>query len=1085
MAKKHVPDVDELKAAIEAKIKALNGPLVNDMWRFRVVPADAAAGPGTNAATLAAPGYDDSAWPVVRLGHTWSSLDGEAWFRTTVRLPEQIEGLPLAGSQLEMQVFLTIGASVYVDGVERFSEPSWTDSRPVPLLLVKDYRPDTPLHLAVRTNAGDGFGFFVHANLRASALADAIYELDLLAAQMAFTHTLAARARDAEARKLKRAWQQAAAALPLDALAANDWAAWRAGAAAARTQLAPFADEAKRYTAFVIAHSHIDMNWLWPMAETVDVCRRDFHTMDRLMERYPDYHFSQSQTATYAMTEAADPALFERIRERVTEGRWEVTANTWVENDLNMATGEATARQMLHARRFNQARFGVDPVICWEPDTFGHPATIPQLLVQAGIKYYYFCRAGRRHPFFWWEGPDGSRVLAVQDPAGYNGEITPSNIADATIAFTEPTGIHAGLYVFGAGDHGGGGTARDIETARLLDAAPFLPRVRMSAAAGFYDAALAELESLHALDRGQTPGHHLGLPIVRGELNTVFEGCYTSHGDIKRLNRDAENALLTAETAATLATVLTGARYPAAELAEAWQTTCFHQFHDILCGCAIGVTYREADERLSAALDAAEQVTRAALDGLAAAADTGEGDGVRIVVFNPLAWERDDVVRVPVASFNGDIPAGLLDDRGEFIPVQLCPGPEGANDLLFIAAQMPALGLRVYRPAGPQSAPAAGVVADAQANTLDNGLLRLRVHPQSGALDQLIDHEVGRDVAGPWAGWGPEAKINAGMLNRLQILWEQPHPMSAWNLGDITRIENLLTGAEVRVVESGPVAGSIEVKRRFLNSSLTQHIHLYRGLRRIDFETVVDWRERGSAHADAPMLRTTFAPFLRDTAATFEIPFGVITRAADGREVPALRWADVSETKPAARSARGHGVEPPAYGLSLLNDCKYGHQAHGNTLGLTLVRASYEPDNNPDEGLHRFTYALYPHAGDWRSAGTIQRAAELNQPLVATVTSAHGGTLAAGQAWLSCDPAAAIVSAIKLAEDQPADGPAVVVRLYEPYGRPAEALLQPGWPVNNIAAADPLERQTAALPISADGASLALRAHGIQTVVLS
>lgn len=1085
MAKKHVSGVDELKVAIEAKIKALKGPLVNDMWRFHV------AGPGEDTAALAAPDYDDSAWPTVQLGHAWSSQDGEAWFRTVVELPETIEGLPLAGSRLEMEVFLAIGASVYVDGVERYREPSWTDSRPVPLLLVEDYQPGTPLHLAVRANAGDGFGFFVHANLRASGLADAIFELDLLAAQLSFTHTLATRAKDAQGRSLQRAWERAAATLPLDALAANDWPTWHAGAAAARTQLAPFADEAKRYTAYVVAHSHIDMNWLWPMAETVDVCRRDFSTMDRLMEKYPDYHFSQSQAATYAMTEAADPALFERIRARVAEGRWEVTANTWVENDLNMAAGEAMARQMLHARRFDKARFGVDPVICWEPDTFGHPATIPQLLAQAGIKYYYFCRAGRRHPLFWWEGPDGSRVLGVQDPGGYNGEITPSNIAGATIAFTQPSGIHAGLYVFGAGDHGGGGTARDIEAARRLDGEPFLPRVRMSSATSFYDAALAELESLHALDRGQKAGYHLGLPVVRGELNTVFEGCYTSHGDIKRLNRNAENTLLTAETAATLATVLTGAQYPAAALAEAWQTACFHQFHDILCGCAIGVTYREADERLSAVLDTAGQVTQAALAGLAAAADTGPGGdgigiaGIRIAVFNPLAWERDDVVRVPVAAFDGEIPEGLLDDQGEFVPIQLCPGPEAANDLLFVARQVPALGLRVYRPADPQTADI-GVVADARAHTLDNGILRLRVNSQSGALDQLVDHEAGRDVAGPWAGWGPEAKVNAGMLNRLQILWEQPHPMSAWNIGDITRIDNLLTGAEVRVVESGPVAGVIEIKRRFLNSTFAQYVHLYRGLRRVEFETIVDWHERGSAHRDAPMLRTTFAPFLRGTSATFEIPFGAVSRPADGREVPALRWADVSENEPpGTRSTRGRAAEPPAYGVSLLNDCKYGYQAHGNTLGLTLVRASYEPDNNPDEGLHRFTYALYPHAGDWRTAGTIRRAAELNQPLVAAVTSAHGGTLKPGQPWLAVDSDAAVVSAVKLAEDQPADGHAVVVRVYEPYGQPADVTLQPSWTVNGIAAADPLERQGPAQPATGEGVRLALRAYGIQTVVLT
>jgi alpha-mannosidase len=347
----------------------------------------------------------------------------------------------------------------------------------------------------VRANAGDGFGLFIRGQLRASKLADVIWALDLINAQMTFTRYLVDRSTGAERRGLLAAWGRAAAALRLDALAANDWATWNVSVEAARAALAPFAELAKTYTAYSIAHSHIDMNWLWPMAETVEVCRRDFGTMDKLMAKYPEYHFSQSQAATYAMTEEAHPEIFERIRQRIAEGRWEVTANTWVENDLNMTSSEAMARQMLHTRRYVADRFGIQPVICWEPDTFGHPATIPQLLSQAGIKYYYFCRAGKRHPLFWWEGPDGSRVLGVQDPRGYGGEIMPSSVTGATIDFTKPTGTRSGLFVYGAGDHGGGGTARDIEAALRLDGEPFLPRVCLSSATAFYEAALRDLEA--------------------------------------------------------------------------------------------------------------------------------------------------------------------------------------------------------------------------------------------------------------------------------------------------------------------------------------------------------------------------------------------------------------------------------------------------------------------------------------------------------------------------------------------------------------------------------------------------------------
>ncbi len=1036
------PTLDTITQALKAKITALRAPLTLREWRFKI-------GAGRRAAS---PRYDDSRWQTITLMHSWSSLDGEAWFRATADLPAEIAGIALTGARLELDIFLPIGAGVYVNGVEKYREPSWADTRAVPLLLDEHFQPGAPLALTVRCNAGDGFGLFLFANLRASTVEQAAFDLDTVAGQMTFTHFLAEQAGELPA------WQRAADSLDLAALAANDWAAWGASVTAARAHLTPFAGRAKEYTAYLIAHSHIDMNWLWPMAETVEVCQRDFKAMDSLMARYPEFRFSQSQAATYRAVEETQPALFERMKARIAGGAWEVTANTWVEGDLNTACGEALVRQLLHARRYIGEKFGVAPLICWEPDTFGHPATMPQILAKSGIRYYYFCRAGKRHPLFWWEGLDGSRVLAMQDLRGYGGVVAPSDLAGSVLDCAQPYGLHSGMFVYGVGDHGGSGTARDIEAARVIDATPLLPHARPSGAVPFYQAAQAEAAG--APDR---------LPTVRGELNTVFEGCYTSHADIKRLNRQWENGLLTAEATATVARLLTGATYPLAELAEAWRTGCFHQFHDILCGCAIGVTYREAAERLGEVLALADRTTTNALNAIAAATDTGEGPGPAIVVFNPLGWERDDIVRVPLASWGADAPAWLADDAGRLVPTQVC-----GEELVFVATAVPAFGVRVFRPAAALPAdPTAAARADAADNALENGLLKLRVHPASGALDHLVDLTTGRDLAGPWAGWGPEAKTNAGMLNRLQILWEQPHGMSAWNIGDITRVENLITGAEVTVVESGPVRAAIEIKRRFLKSALTQRVVLWRGLRRVDFETEVDWHERGSAHADAPMLRATFAPYLGPTDATFEIPFAGLSRPADGREVPALRWADISE-----REASQPG------GLSLLNDCKYGHQAHGNTLGLTLVRASYEPDVNPDEGLHRFTYALYPHAGDWRAAGTERQAAGLNQPLLAVVTDAHGGILRPGQPGVTCDAPGALISALKLAEDQPAGGDAVIVRVYESHGQAGQAALRAAWPIKDAAEVNLIEQPEAPLAQDDRGVVLPLRAHEIKTARL-
>jgi alpha-mannosidase len=467
-----------------------------------------------------------------------------------------------------------------------------------------------------------------------------------------------------------------------------------------------------------------------------------------------------------------------------------------------------------------------------------------------------------------------------------------------------------------------------------------------------------------------------------------------------------------------------------------------------------------------------------ALSAIDQATDTqaGGAEGVRLLVFNPLPWMRDDVVAVPLAAFPGAAPAWLVDEAGEWVPAQVA-----ADQLIFVATAVPALGSRVYRAAAANEAPTAprsddDVTVDATNLQMENGRLRLRVHRASGALDQLVDLATGRDLAGMAATSGVEARAVAGLINRLQIVWEQPHPMSAWHIGDITRVENLITGAELSVVESGPVRGVIEVRHCFLNSSLVQRITLYRGLARIDCATEVDWHERGSAHADAPMLRATFTPHLGQTDATFEVPFAALQRPADGREMPALRWADLSE-----REGQSAGAMAPA-GLALLNDGKYGHQAQGNTLRLTLVRAAYEPDVNPDEGLHRFTYSLYPHAGDWRAAGVAQQGAALNQPLLTSVTAAHGGARRTGVPWLQCDAGNVMISALKVAEDPAEQGRALVVRLFEAHGQAGRATLHFAAPILRAASVSPIEEEVGELACDANTLTLSLAPHAIRTV---
>jgi alpha-mannosidase len=1021
---------------IQDKIKAIKAPTILNQWQFKIVDLQA---------TPAEPAGDG--WQTVSIPYSWSSADGEGWFHLDFHLPTSIEGLDILGSKIEFELFLPIGAVVFLDGKEMYREPSWTDTRGVRVVLIESFRESISFSLEVRCNKADGLAQLINSSLYISKLSEVIFDLDLVSAQINFCQFLAEKGIKA-GRERTMALEEALASLELAALDTRDWARWWASVNTYRTRLAIFEEEAKTYTSHLVAHSHIDMNWLWPMLETIEVCRRDFSTMTALMDTYPEFHFSQSQAATYYFMEVEHPELFERIRKRVEDGHWDVTASTWVEGDLNMAAGESLLRQLLHARRYIRTHFGVEPLICWEPDTFGHSASLPQLLKKSGIEFYYFCRAGKGHPLFWWEGIDGSRLLAVQDLHSYWGPVTPSSITDSIVEFAGRYGSRQGLFVYGVGDHGGGATVEDILATRAIQAASFMPNAQPGPAATFYQDSLSESPDL---------------PAVTGELNTTFEGCYTSHGDIKRLNRQCENQLLSAESALALSALQ--ASFPTPGLAEEWRTLCFHQFHDILCGCAISVTYREAHQRLNQVLSSAQGKLEQSLDALAEAADTGTGEGVRIVIFNPLAWERDDIVRLSLDKLKGKTPTAIVDETGHLLPIQI-----SEDGLVFIVEGLPGLGLKVYRLVYDREFEGE---SRAQANpagyTMENGLLRLHVNPITGEVDGLEDLIHERNLLSSSTQQLSSDGTNPSFLNRLVIDWEKPHAMSAWNIGEISHSESLPPTVQARVIESGPVRSVVETQRQVLHSTIRQQIILYRKLRRIDFVTDVDWHEHGSMHASSPMLRTVFTPCLEAVKPTFEIPFAGLERPADGREVPALRWVDLS-------------TEDGNYGLSLLNDCKYGHQAAGSAMSITLLRASYEPDINPDEGLHHFTYSLYPHAGDWRQAQTIRYAAELNQPLQFTLTGGHPGKIITGEPCLECCSESVLASAFKLAEDQPLNGKAYILRLYETHGLSGSAIIKFGFPVVKVLETDLIENEATDLPIDGNEIKLDFSHHEVKTL---
>lgn len=1081
----------------------------------------------------------------------WDGNDGPAWVRTWVEFPEEIKGIPLAGTRAALEATVFLGATVYVDGKVALDAPYWTDMRGPQIILAEAVTPGERHLVVFRFRQRRGMVGMGDVWMNYARVEEVILNLG------AFIHEIEfARRVDGSEEVLARVL-----ALWGEKSGPESWDGLESFISEARQILFSLRNEVKKQIIHLIGHSHIDMNWMWPWEDTVDVVKRDFTTVSDLMDEFPDLTFSQSQAAVYKLTEKRFPEIFARMRKRIQERRWDVTASTWVEGDLNMASGEAIVRQILYAKKYAREHFGLEPRVCWEPDTFGHPATMPQILKKAGLDYYYFMRCAPGKRIFWWEGPDGSRVLAFSSI--YNNEIRPERVSAISQELARHYGLKNSMFVYGVGDHGGGPTRDDIRRAHFMQKLPCLPELRFSRVEDFYDAVVAEKPVL---------------PVVRGELNFTFDGCYTSHSEIKRWNRECENRLMDSEIFAALASwqaagdaasridpnagkmtcdqgagcvhgesdAARGFVYPVKAFAEAWENTLFNQFHDILDGSAIEPSYEYSGQLAERALALAGAAGKDARAYLARKIVYAGRDGYPVVVFNSLPWARTEVVRARVPKSIMEMARSVRDARGNVGPIQIV-----GDEILFLAQDVPGTGYKTFfltketlpritaAPADTEiqgihetTAPcdASGRVEGDQELVaieeqekrghgdshkpgnilLQNVFFTLEIDRKTGTIHRLVDRSSGREVFRfkPTAPMGLEAEgefLSPMPANLFQVLEEMPHPMSSWVLGPIRRQENLYTPEMLELGEKGPVMATARLKYRWRNSTIAQEICLYRGVRRIDFFTHLDWQEMGTAKKDAPMLKVSFTPRLGASKATYEIPFGWSERTADGRELPGQKWIDLSDGE---------------YGVSLLNNAKYGFDVSGNTMRMTLVRSSYDPDPQPDTGVQDFTYSIYPHAGDWRQAETCRRAYEFNHPLIAEplfrggdeevsisesqevtvpetpspegISPGNEGPEGIGKkcaylerSYLCVEPANVMVSALKQAED----GEDLILRIYEAAGQDTQAVITLNLPVEitRLCETDLMEREITSPPlrIGEDGKlCFPIRAWEIRTLRL-
>lgn len=733
---------------------------------------------------------------------------------------------------------------------------------------------------------------------------------------------------------------------------------------------------------YAIGNAHLDLAWLWPMAETYRKTARTFAAQLRHIEEYPDYKFIQSQPASYEMCRQYYPELFERILQAVKKGQWIADGAMWVEPDTNMASGEALIRQLVHGKRYYKEVFDVDSQVLWLPDTFGYTAALPQILKGCGVRYlvtqkiFWSYNEGDQFPYhyFTWEGMDGSCVTSFL-PTNYTYYTSPTECNKTWQGRTQKRDLDAFLFPYGYGD-GGGGPARDyIEYARRQENLEGSVRMKMAGPLEFFEDMQAQGGPKHT---------------YRGELYfSAHRGTYTSQAKIKENNRRSELALREMEMWGALAQASETAAYPLERADALWKEVLLHQFHDILPGSGIAEIYQEAEKRVGAVICEARERTEQL-----AASLTSEPGG--ITAFNSLSFPRTAVVALP-ESFG----SGAQTVNGQSVPVYEDQGQRAA------IVQLPPCGAVSLVPAAePQTETQkswASVTETADGFRMENGCLKAQIN-RRGEVTSL-------QLA------GSEREFAAGPMNVLQFYKDVPRLFDAWDI-DSNYIQQELPGAQevqAEILCAEGVHAVLKVSGRIGESTYEQKIRLTAGSRRLEFETDVDWKE---LHR---LLKVGFPVQVYADQVINEMQFGYAER-------PVHRSKTYDKDRFEVCNHRYSALCDGSHGAAVLNDCKYGMSANGNRLELTLLKAASCPEMRADNRKHHFTYAFTAWEGPFVESDVVQQGYELNVPVLQTSGVLSAGLLKSGEPAFTVDVPGVILETVKPAEDGSAD---LVLRLYE------------------------------------------------------
>lgn len=743
--------------------------------------------------------------------------------------------------------------------------------------------------------------------------------------------------------------------------------------------------------AYCVGHTHIDVAWLWTTAQTREKAARSFSTVLSLMKQYPEYKFMSSQPQLYKYVKEDHPEIYKQIKERIKEGRWEAEGGMWLEADCNLISGESMVRQLLFGTRFFQKEFGVKNEIVWLPDVFGYNAAMPQILKKSGINYFMTSKISwneyNKMPSdtFMWKGLDGTELFTHLITGSYVGDIEPKFIKDMWDSYHQKSINNEVLITFGYGDGGGGPTKEMLERGRRLEKGiPGVPKTKIGNPLEFFKEVEAKVSD------------NKKFPSWVGELYLEYHrGTYTSMARNKKFNRKSEFLFQDAELLSSINSVAIGAEYSREKLNSGWETILLNQFHDIIPGSSIKQVYEDSKDDYSKVFEMGNEVKDDTVSAIARKIDIKESS---VVVFNQLSFNRNDVVEFELPA-NYDSSEICVYDGDKALATQSI-----GNKVLFFAKNVPSKGYKTFTIKTIKKNDVVLPSSIQNKEEIDNKFFNTKFDKDMNIIS-LFDKSNKRQVLKK----GEKA-------NNLLAFEDKPHNYDAWDINiyyqekvwEINEVES------VEIGECGPVRSSLIIKKRFLDSTIIQTIYVYNDIPRIDFVNLIDWKEKQI------LVKVAFPVDIHAEKATYEIQYGNVERPTHWNtswdfakfEVCGHKWADLSEDD---------------YGVSILNDCKYGYDIKDSVMRLTLLKSAIEPNEDADREIHEFTYSLYPHGGNWKTAGTAAMAYNLNCPMYSTFVEAQNGIMPREFSLVNVDKENVFVEVVKKAEDSED----LIVRMYE------------------------------------------------------